>query len=522
MAHHEPRPRIMTASPIPTLTRPLRPLETWTLAVFVALTVVRVAVAATAPISPDESYYWLWTRPVQLSYFDHPGMVAWWIWCGVHILGDTAIGVRLPALLSTLAVSALVWDTARIGWQSREAAARAVLWLNATLVFGAVGILMTPDVPLVFFWSLALWSICRLAQGGGARWLYVTGLAFGMGVISKYTMGLLVPGAIVAFLVFPTLRRWFASPHLWLALLISILCTAPVIVWNAQHDWASFAKQFGHAFSSGVDDPIENMVTFIGAQFGMATPIIFVFLLWTGGWALLRGWKDRRADWFLLGASSLPIIVFFAIHALDNVVQAHWPGPAYLGGAIIAAGAPVVARAQTRVRRTFVTAAPILGIVLTVLVYLQATTAIIPLNPRIDGTKRLGGWDELADAVAKARAAHPDAFLLVIKHETSSLLTFHLADHPPVFLLTGQMRPSFYDAASVGALKGRDALVVSEDREGDLGFLKPYFAQLTPVSPVTLHWGGRVADEFTITLAQGYRGGAIVQGDGYPGALDKP
>ncbi len=258
--------------------------------------------------------------------------------------------------------------------------------------------------PLVLFWSVALWSICRLSQGGGARWLYLAGLAFGLGMISKYTMGLLVPATVVSFLLFPSLRRWFGSIHIWLALVLSLLCTAPVVLWNARNDWASVAKQFGHAFSSGIDHPLENMATFIGGQIGMATPIIVVFVLWATSWALIQGWQKRRADWFLLGASSLPVIVFFTVHTLSNVVQAHWPGPAYLGGAIAAAGAPMVAGVQSRVRRWFVVAAPILGIVLTVLVYLQATTALLPINPRIDGTKRLGGWDELADAVAKARA----------------------------------------------------------------------------------------------------------------------
>ncbi|HEY1722487.1 MAG TPA: glycosyltransferase family 39 protein [Magnetospirillaceae bacterium] len=512
----------MTAPPAPILTAPLRRIEVWTLAVVAVLIVARLLVAIFAPISPDESYYWLWARPVQLSYFDHPGMVAWWIWCSTHVLGDTAIGVRLPAVLSTVVVSGLVWDTARIVWQSREAAARAVLWLNATLVFGAVGILMTPDVPLVLFWSIALWSICRLIQGGGTRWLYIAGLAFGLGVISKYTMGLLAPGAVVTFLVFPSLRHWFKSVHLWLALILSLLCTAPVVIWNAHHDWASIAKQGGHAFASAISDPIGNMLTFIGGQFGMATPIILIFILWATGWALIRGWKDRRADWFLLGASSLPVIAFFTLHALSNVVQAHWPGPSYIGGAIAAAGAPMVANARSRLRRSFTRAGPILGIVLTALVYLQASTALLPITPRIDGTKRLGGWDELAQAVDQDRAAHPDTFLLVIKHETGSLLTFHLPDHPTVFQLTGIVRPSFYTADDVAALKGRSALVVTETREGDLGFLKPYFERLTPLDTVTLHWGGRVADQFTITLAENYRGGVIVEGDGYPGALDKP
>ena len=139
---------------------------------------------------------------VQLSYIDHPGMVGWWIWCGVHLLGDTALGVRLLAVGSSLVVSLIVWDAARTAWGSREAGARAAIWLNATILFNAAGVLMTPDAPLILFWTLALWSLVRLAHDGNPRWLYAAGLACGLGAVSKYTMGLILPGAVVTFLAF--------------------------------------------------------------------------------------------------------------------------------------------------------------------------------------------------------------------------------------------------------------------------------------------------------------------------------
>jgi hypothetical protein len=206
---------------------------------------------------------------------------------------------------------------------------------------------------------------------------------------------------------------------------------------------------------------------------------------------------------------------------LDNVVQAHWPGPAYLGGAVIAAGAPAVAAARTRIRRAWVAAAPLLGLVMMGLVYFQAATALIPLPMRIDPTKHLGDATDLATTVEQARRAHPGAFLLVTKHETAGLLSFYLPDHAVVFEIDSRVRPSFYDAAAVAALKGRDAILVSTARD-DLSFAPPHFASITPLASVTLHWGGRAADEYRLALARGYRGGLIVEGDGYPGKTDNP
>lgn len=509
-----PRPRHL----FPGSTAAMSSFERRTATVLAVLFALRCAVAAIAPVSPDEAYYWLWTRPLQLSYLDHPGMVAWWMWCGVHLLGDTSIGVRATALVSTIVTTILVWDTGRIIWASREAGARAALWLNATLLFGAVGILMTPDAPLTLFWSAALWALVRLDREGRARWLYVAGLAIGLGAISKYTIGLLIITALPGFILFPNLRRWMGSIHFWLALLLAAACTAPVVLWNSRNGWASIAKQFGHAFASGIDQPLLNLLTFVGGQLGLATPLIFVFVVAAATWVLIEGWRRARSDWFLLGAASLPIIVFFALHALDNVVQAHWPGPAYLAGAIAAGGLPFK---STR-WRPWIAAAPILGFAMIAVVYLQTATAVLPIPPRIDATKRLGGWTELAQAVETARHEHPDAFLFVQKHEVAGLLSFNLADHPVVFQMGDGMRPSAYPASAVVALKGRNGIFVADERERDTSYLAPYFARLTPIGEVTLHWGDRVADHYRLTYAEGYRGGLFVAGDGYPGAIDRP
>ena len=88
------------------------------LLVVLGLTALRAVVAATTDLSADEAYYWHWIHPLQLSYFDHPAMVAYWIWGGVHLAGETAFGVRLPAVLGGLVTSALVWDGARRAFAS--------------------------------------------------------------------------------------------------------------------------------------------------------------------------------------------------------------------------------------------------------------------------------------------------------------------------------------------------------------------------------------------------------------------
>jgi hypothetical protein len=162
-----------------------------------------------------------------------------------------------------------------------------------------------------------------------------------------------------------------------------------------------------------------------------------------------------------------------------------------------------------------------LGAAIILLVYVQAASALLPLPPKIDALKRLGGWDALAAAVAVERQAHPDSFLFSQKHEPTGPVSFYLPDHPPVFL-EGHIRPSYYSADAVLALKGRDGIFItraSDDGAHDLG---PYFARVTLLHRVDLLWGGKPADAYNLYLAEGYRGGLFVFGTGVDGARDTP
>lgn len=497
----------------------LLPIEGWSLAALLALLLIRLTVAGVAPLSADEAYYWQWTRPLQLSYFDHPAMVALWIWPGVHLLGDTELGVRLAAVLGSMATSLVIWDTARISFASRPAAALAALWLNATLLFSASGVVMTPDAPLLLCWSIALWAMTRLIAGGQARFLYVLGLALGLGAVSKYTIALILPGIALTVLSYPRLRPWLFSIHLWLAATLALACTTPVILWNSQNHWASFTKQLGHAFATDIPDPTRNLLNFLGSQIGLVTPLIFIFALGGMGWALLAGWRHRRPEWFLLGATSLPILVFFTLHTQSGVVQSHWSGPAYLGGLMAAVGG--FQQSPRRRLAGLFRAAPILGAVIVGLVYFQAATALLPLPPRIDALKRLGGWDSLANAVQAERRAHPGSFLFSQKHEPTGPVSFHLPDHPPVFL-EGHIRPSYYSAADVLSLKGRDGIFIIRAREDSGHDVDSHFTRVTFLRRVDLQWGGRPADAYNLYLAEDYQGGLFVYGPGYDGDRDAP
>ena len=483
-----------------------------------AAVVLRAFIAGESLLSGDEAYYWLWSRRLQLSYYDHPGMLAWWMRASTGLFGATEWAIRLPAVLSSALVSLMVFDSVRLAFKDEWGGFWAALWLNVTILFGASAVTATPDTPLLVFWAGALWCLVRLLVTGRAVWIYGLGMALGLGFCSKYTMVLSAPGIIAGFVLFPQGRRWLRSPHFYLAILLAVLCTAPVMVWNYTHDWVSFRKQLAHSFATPVSDPVKSASTFLATQLGVVTPLILGFALWGMGWSLWAGWRRQRPEWFLLGAVSLPVLIFFAHHSFSGLVQPHWAGPAYLGGIMAAVGGWRTMPRPSWLNRMY-WAAPILAAFMLVVAYVQMATAILPLPPRLDALSRLGGWDRLAQAVDEERSRHPDAFVFVEKHELSGLMTYYLHDHPKAILTgsAGIPRIPSYDAQDVAGLKGRDGLfVVRAGSDGPRDSAK-FFDRISLVRQFDRVWGGRVIDHYEVWLGEAYRGGNFEDDDNLMG-----
>lgn len=367
------------------------------------LTLVRLAVAAALPLSPDEAYYWVWSRALAPGYLDHPPMVALWVRAGTAVLGDTALGVRLLGPLSAAAGTVLLADAGRALF-GPGAGLRAAVLLNATLMLGVGAVTMTPDTPLLLFWTAAAWALARLAAGGGGAWWLVAGAASGLALDSKYTAALLGLGA-GAWLLLPAGRRWLATPWPWAGGALAAALTAPVLAWNAGHGWASVLRQGGRVADWAPSRAGQFLLELVGGQAGLATPWVLLLFV-AGAWHAARRWREPGPA--LCAALVLPGAAVFLQHALGDRVQANWVAVLYPGCALAAS-----------VARRWRGAAAV-GLALTGMVYLQATLAPFQLPRGLDPSLRLAGWD----ALARDAAAHDGAFLASEEYDTAALLAW--------------------------------------------------------------------------------------------------
>ena len=210
---------------------------TWLL-LFLALA-LRLAVSSHFLLAPDEANYWQWSRHLDLGYHDHPPMIAWTIGLATSLFGHTEWAVRLPTILGlTLASAFLCLLAAR--WFSWRVALHTGLVSQLLLLTNGSALIATPDGLLLPCWAAACYhAAVAVETDRRGHWL-ATGLWFGLGLLCKYTM-LLFPASLgLTLLVSADRRRRLLGPWPWLGLLLGLLLFTPVLVWNAQHDWATF------------------------------------------------------------------------------------------------------------------------------------------------------------------------------------------------------------------------------------------------------------------------------------------
>jgi hypothetical protein len=401
--------------------------------VVVGMTLLRLLVAGTIELLPEEAYYWTYSKHPALSYFDHPPMVAWTIRAGTMLLGDTERGVRLVNTLLWIGSCVLLWLTGRM-WFGERVASGAALLFSALPIFMGVGFIVTPDGPLVFFWTLSLYAVSKaLYSGRSVHWL-LAGVAFGGALLSKY-YALMLMLSLLLFLWFsPKHRHWLALPQAWLALVVALAIFSPVIIWNAQHEWASFAFQSSRT-SGGKGNALMRLGWFWLVQLGILTPPLFVLLAMAATRAVKRGWLQREDNWNFVAAFSLPLFFLFAFASLKTEVHVNWTAPAFVSLSIGGAALWLAGVDDPKLKRAhFWRVGAWMSAALCAVVIVAALANLLYGQPKVFAYSRVGGWRELATQVRAAIAelsewTGREAFVLgADKYNIAAELGFYLHD----------------------------------------------------------------------------------------------
>jgi 4-amino-4-deoxy-L-arabinose transferase-like glycosyltransferase len=306
------------------------------LRVLIVLQLLRLLVASLFELVPQEAYYLFYARHPALSYFDHPGLLAWALALPAQLAPPPAVLVRIvPWLFAAITLAGMVRLARRF---VPSDPGRAVLLLATTGVFSILSVVALPDAPLVAAWT---WALCFLADalldGRRAAWL-IAGLCAGLAFEAKYTGAFLLLGTAVLLLRLPRGRRALATPWPWLGLAVAGLTTAPVWIWNAAHGWASFLFQTAGRVEHARGLSAWNLLGLVGSELVLVLPPLLFAWARTAVRAvprLLRGTPEEE-EAFLAAFSLLPAVVLLGL-SLGVVVKPNWPFPVWIAGALWAA-----------------------------------------------------------------------------------------------------------------------------------------------------------------------------------------
>lgn len=472
------------------------------LAILTAGLLVRVFAGAIIPPGFDESYYGVYAQYPAWGYFDHPPMVCFTAGMCEWITGvKSPLTLRLGAILLFLISAVLLYEITR--WLfSKTAALIAIALFHVTPYFlVGMGAFVIPDNALGVFWLLCLYSLVRLRGGDNDKWLILFGLSAGLALLSKYHAVFLWASLGWCLIFFRDWRKYWRSPYLYIAGIISVVIITPNIVWNYQHEWISYAYQFGKS-ASGFKVSADKFFQGVFIQAGYLLPWLMYFYLAS----IVRAMKRKPKNNWLLPFALFPIVVFTLIGATRQILP-HWPMPGYLAAIVLTAGM----MEQWRGKRAYrlIAGSGIFTVLVLAIIVVQSITGIIPLDKKADLTLDGQGWKELKSFFAdEGMLKRKDLFFFTEKWFTGGELAYVMDTEGVVTVFNSKAPNGFPFWVGNASLTGKDGVLVSSDRfpvKEPEKYLQ-FFEKVEECGELRTQRGKSEGQAFTLYYCENYRG----------------
>ncbi len=380
-------------------------------------------------LGPDEAQYWTWSQDLDWGYYSKPPGIAWQIFAGTYALGNSEFGVRLGAL-----VVGLLLPYATFYLADRSGLKRATaFWAGTVMAFTPLGImsslLSTTDGGFVVFWTMALASLASSLQKQKVPNYVLIGILVLCGALFKWLAFVFWIVAIATAYVVPSKRSW----KMPIGMAISLLALVPSVIWNMEHDWATFRHVWstnivGHGAQPTYWHPFKgNFFDFLGAQAALISPLFFIMLI-IALVVLYR--KRRKAPKGLLLCASVctTLLAAYLFASIFKKLQGNWCVYAYPPAVVVLCW---YASEHLHWGRPWLFVGMLCSIVMTSFILalpaIQRNSELTWLSPpyRINPFRHNVGWRQLEQEL-KAVAFNPEQyFLFGSRYQSASILSFY-------------------------------------------------------------------------------------------------
>lgn len=270
-------------------------------------TIFNAIQAYTLEVHADEAYYWMYSKFMDWGYFDHPPMIALFIWLGDHVMHNE-LGLRLVTVLTSTTAIYLLWVILK---KYAIDAWLFILVISGMLIVHMYGFTTTPDAPLFFFTVVFYYLYQKYIAND--TWL----LAILLGVVTACLMYSKYHAILLIGLTLASNIKLLKRGTFWGIVVIALVLFIPHIIWQFQHEFPSL-KYHLYERSAMVYNP-SNTYTYIPGQLLMAGPLIGWFLYYSA-------FKIRIKDAFIrcLLVNCIGALCFFFLSTFRGEAQPHW------------------------------------------------------------------------------------------------------------------------------------------------------------------------------------------------------
>lgn len=259
------------------------------------------------PFANDEAYYWVFSRRLDWGYFDHPPLVALYIYLGSFIPGN--IGLRLISIISQALTLRLIWQSID-NQEKYKYTSTFFLIAFAIPIFNLFGFISTPDSPLLLSVSLFILAYKKFISKPYSINILFLGFAMALMLYSKYH-GLLV---IVSVMI----ANWklLFNKHFYLASIFGAFVFMPHIIWQFQNHFPTLEY---HLISRSGKFRWFNLYEYLYNLVLVLNPFLLYFIA-----VYHKSWKHNDVFKQSLFTIIWFFLVFFLFMPLRSHVQPQW------------------------------------------------------------------------------------------------------------------------------------------------------------------------------------------------------
>jgi hypothetical protein len=465
---------------------------------------IRIVFTSFMGIMPQDAYYDFYAQHLDLSYYDHPPLIAYLLRFFTSLLGKKAFVLKLTDTTVTL-LSVVAFYSLAKKFLSVNKARMATALLISTLMISILSLISTPDVPLILCWTISLNFLHEaIWKRKNIYWIWA-GIFTGLSFDSKYTGLFLIIGLIGFLLIARPYRKLLISRWFILYLFCFATTILPVVVWNVRNGFASFKFQSEGRIQEGFHVDFSGFAGVIGHQSAILLPFLFFSMVYFI-FRICRKYGIRFAlippDQLFLLCFFIPLFLGFFSISFFYWVKLNWMMPAYITGIIW------VSRFWNK---KWIRYQLIFSLVLHLVLAAEIIFYIVPI--RSDDT--WFGWTSLSDNVETIRKQYPDAFIFSSDdYKTAAVLNFYLKEQVYSKNVVGEKALQFdFVGTDLRTLNGKDAIFIDSnpvfadlknENEAIPSAYYSYFDRIIPLNPILIEKNGRVVRKFSVFLCKNY------------------